>query len=99
MSTLSQFYNMHWTEGLHHDGSALYVSNPLPGHGERVNIKLRIPAHAPVKAVLLRTAPDGENHFEPMYEAGRSDGWVWWAGTLHATMPRNPYRFRIYSDE
>ncbi|MHB8628697.1 MAG: alpha-amylase family glycosyl hydrolase [Aggregatilineales bacterium] len=90
---------MHWTAGLHHDGSALYVSNPLPRHGERVTIKLRIPDHAPVKGVLLRTAPDGENYFEQMHETGRADGWVWWAGELHATMPSNPYRFRVYSDE
>ncbi len=38
---------LHWIAGLHHDGSALYVSNPLPKQGETVTIQLRVPKDAP----------------------------------------------------
>ena len=39
--------NLHWTAGLHHDGSSLYVSNLAPQIGDRVTLKLRAPADAP----------------------------------------------------
>jgi alpha-glucosidase len=57
---------VHWTQGIHHDGSELYVSNPLPKLGERVTIRLRVPADAPVTAVYIRTLPDGEEHYTAM---------------------------------
>src|SRR3990172_3972996 len=89
----------HWTAGVHHDGSALYVSNPLPKAGEKVTIRLRVPPDAPVKGVFLRTAPDGEAHFEAMRLVERDAVSAFWQAPLHVTMPRNPYRFKILSDE
>ncbi len=91
--------DLHWTAGLHHDGSALYVSNPLPSHGDRVTIRLRVPADAPIKAVFLRTAPDGENKLDAMHEVERDEVCAWWAGELHVSMPRNPYRFKIMTND
>ncbi len=89
----------HWTAGLHHDGSALYVSNPLPTQGESVTVRLRVPCMAPVRAIYLRTAPDGEEHLERMH-VEREDGVSrWWAASLRVTMPRIPYRFKIVTDE
>ncbi len=90
---------LHWTAGLHHDGSALYVSNPLPAHGEQVTLRLRVPVDASIKAVFIRSAPDGENHLEPMHEVERDSVSAWWSGNLKISMPRNPYRFRIVSGE
>ncbi len=89
----------HWSAGLHHDGSALFVSNPLPAHGEHVKVTFRAPANAPIRSAFIRTAPDGENHLEPMAETGRNAVSAWWTGDLRATMPRNPYRFKLYTDE
>ena len=89
---------MHWTAGIHHDGSALYVSNPAPAGGEVVTIRLRTPRDAPVTAVFLRTAPDGEIHYEPMTITERDEVAVWWAADLPLTMPRVDYRFKIMSE-
>ena len=89
----------HWTAGLHHDGSALYVSNPLPAFGETITIRLRAPADAPISAVFIRTAPDGERHFEPMHPVERNEISAWWEGPLPIMMPRVSYRFRIMSSE
>lgn len=86
---------LHWTAGLHHDGSALYVSNPRPAYGETVTIRLRVPKDAPVRAVYLRTAPDGEQHMSAMRPAGADTISAWWAGDLKMHMPRETYRFRV----
>lgn len=86
---------MHWTQGIHHDGSELYVSNPLPKLGERVTIRLRVPADAPVTAVYIRTLPDGEEHYTAMRPTGQNGISAWWETEIQATMPVNPYRFKI----
>ncbi len=91
--------NNHWTAGLHHDGSALYVSNPLPKMGETLMVKLRVPAEAPITTVYLRTAPDGEGHMEAMHEEGQKGITKWWSAKIPIKMPYTPYRFRILSSE
>lgn len=90
---------LHWTAGLHHDGSAHYVSNPLPKLGETVTISLRAPRNAPIRHIFLRTAPDGENHMEKMDIAQTTTTAVFWTAKLPVTMPLNTYRFKIMSDE
>ncbi len=90
---------LHWTAGLHHNGSALYVSNPLPTYGETVTVRLRAPLNAPIRDIFIRTAPDGERHFEPMRIAQKDTVSAWWDGRLPVNMPRVPYRFRVMSSE
>lgn len=87
----------YWIAGVHHDGSELYVSNPLPEYGERVTVRLRVPSHAPITQVYLRTLPDGEGHYNPMEQTDSGDVSTWWQGTIPITMPVNPYRFKIFT--
>ncbi len=89
---------LHWTAGIHHDSSLLYVSNPLPESGETVTVSLRVPAQAPVRRVYLRTVPDGEEAYTEMSPARRDMMSVWWEGQVKITMPCNPYRFRVLAD-
>ena len=90
---------LHWTAGFHHDGSALYVSNPLPKQGETVTIRLRVPANAPIRAIFLRTAPDGEQHLAAMHIEREDELCHYWAVAIKVTMPYTPYRFKIMSGE
>ncbi|MBI1281172.1 MAG: maltodextrin glucosidase [Anaerolineaceae bacterium] len=90
---------LHWTAGLHHDGSAMYVSNPLPKQGETVTIRLRVPKDAPIRAVFLRTAPDGEQHLAAMHKESEAGICAYWSTDVQVSMPYIPYRFRIMSDE
>lgn len=90
---------LHWTAGLHHDGSTLYVSNTHPALGERVTLRLRAPVNAPIKNVFLRTIPDGENRLDRMEQTSRDNTSTWWETTLAIHMPRNPYRFKIIADD
>jgi alpha-glucosidase len=89
----------HWTAGVHHDGSRLYVSNPTPALNEVVTLTLRVPLDAPVRAVFLRSEPDGEAHFAPMQVAQEDAVSVYWTGEIKASQPRNHYRFRLLTSE
>jgi alpha-glucosidase len=91
--------SLHWTAGLHHDGSALYVGNQAPKIGDQVTIKLRTPATAPIERVILRTAPDGENHTELMHKIADDGHLVWWGVEMPIHMPLTPYRFKVMTTE
>lgn len=90
----------HWLTAIHHDGSAMYVSNPLPTLGETVEIRLRLPADAPINAVYLRTWPDGEQRdriMQPLHVA-QPDSLVQWYGyALKVHNPITAYCFKLGS--
>jgi len=87
-----------WTQGVHHDGSTLYVSDVLPSLNDFVQIKIRTPIHAPIQHIFLRTRPDGENHYMQMQEIQRTSVSSWWQANMHISMKRNPYRFKLLTD-
>jgi alpha-glucosidase len=87
-----------WTAGVHHDGSARYVSEPLPKLGQLVRLKLRAPSGAPIIRAFIRTAPDGENHLAPMQRTADDGVLQWWEGDLHVSMPKNHYRFKLITE-
>jgi len=88
----------HWTAGVHHDGSEMYVSNPLPKFGETVTIKIRVPVDAPVTAVYLRHEPDGEGKLITMQQVESDDLFTYWQVDYEIIMPLVRYRFRIMTD-
>jgi alpha-glucosidase len=90
---------LHWTAGIHHDGSSLYVSNPYPALDETVTLTLRVPLDAPVRAVFIRSEPDGEGHHTPMQIVRQDAVSAFWSGELKASQPRNHYRFRLLTSE
>ncbi|RMG71757.1 MAG: maltodextrin glucosidase [Chloroflexi bacterium] len=88
----------HIMQGIHHDGSAVYVSNPLPKLGETVELRLRVPQDAGVLRVFIRSTPDGEEHWEAMEKAESDQVSDFWVGSLKITMPVNPYCFKLISE-
>jgi alpha-glucosidase len=87
-----------WTDGVHHDGSAMYLSNPLPAMGETVTVRLRLPAATPVTRAFIRAAVDGETHMAPLHIEQTTPGAVILAGTLTIQQPRTDYRFKLMTD-
>lgn len=82
----------------HHDGSERYLANPAPALGERVVVRLRVPAAAGVTGVHVRRVADGEPRYEEAAVVAREpgdDGAVWWAGEVQAVNPVTPYRFLV----
>lgn len=88
-----------WLLTVHHDGSDLYLSNPYPALGEKVQIRLRVGAQAPVKQVYLRTVPDGEQRLTPLQPAPPTPPARWWEGTLEVSEPRTIYRFLLVAED
>lgn len=90
---------LHWTAGLHHDGSRLYVSTPTPAMNEEVTITLRAPLDAPISAAFIRSEPDGEAEYTPMQIVRKDTVSAFWAAELTATQPRNHYRFKLLTPD
>lgn len=88
-----------WMLGVHHDGSARYVSNPLPALGEEITLTLRVPKSAPIKTIVVRTMPDGEAHRDFMEVATSDDLSNFWQVTIKVTMPFNNYRFELLTED
>ncbi len=82
----------------HHDGSARYVDHAAPSVGDRVPVRLRVPAGMDVDAVHVRTVVDAEPKFTeatvPETEEG-DDGATWWQGDVVVGNPAVSYRFLL----
>lgn len=77
----------------HHDGSALYVSNPYPELGETVTVRVRVPRGADVRAVHVRTTPDAEPRFADAVVEAETGTDTWWAAPVEVHNPVTNYRF------
>jgi alpha-glucosidase len=84
-----------WLSSVHHDGSEKYVSEPYPALGQVVRISIRIADDAPVRRVLLRTFPDGEQAFTVMAPGPLEPPCRWFSADLPVSQPSTPYRFLI----
>jgi alpha-glucosidase len=82
-----------WLQTIHHDGSEKYVSKPYPRFGQRIRLRLRVGENAPIRRILVRTCPDGEQNFTPMTVAVRQPPVVWWETELVVDQPSLHYRF------
>jgi alpha-glucosidase len=96
--------NPTYLSSIHHDGSARYVrthDTKILRIGDEVTLRLRNGVDAPVERLLLRTCPDGEQHFaemKPVVNPG-NPACRWWEVTLRITMPVTAYRFLLFTAE
>lgn len=86
---------------IHHSGSSRYVFPNTIQLGDIVTIRLRTALEAPIKQVLLRTEPDGEQHLTPLQTEAREQAAAcsWWRVSIRITMPVTSYRFLIITDD
>ncbi len=87
-----------WLNTIHHDGSEKYVSALYPRLGERVRLRVRTGAEAPVTRVLLRTFPDGEQQLQPLTRGPVEGPVQWWEGELVVAEPSVHYRFVVEAE-
>jgi len=86
------------TQFIHHDGSALHVSNTSPKLGETITVYLRIPAELEPDVVAVRATHDGEPTVSraKKVKAPHGDGTdTWWAADLLVRNPRQNYRWLV----
>jgi len=88
-----------WLAQVLHFGTADYLSNPRPRLNESVRVRLLTPLGAPIEQVVLRTIPNGEQHFTDMRPGSEQAGWRVWEADLRVNEPRVPYRFAIRTRE
>ncbi|BDR52282.1 alpha-glycosidase [Bombiscardovia nodaiensis] len=79
----------------HHDGSALYVSNPQPNLGESVELSLRACRNLHVDEVYLRVVVDGEPHYTQARLRSQDPQEQWWTATVEIVNHITSYRFRL----
>ena len=84
-----------WLLSVHHDGSERYVSKLHPRLGETVRLRLRVAQDAPVRRVLLRSFPDGEQALTAMQTGAAEPPSQWWEADLLLDEPLTHYRFII----
>ncbi|HTW05991.1 MAG TPA: glycoside hydrolase family 13 protein [Acidimicrobiales bacterium] len=82
-------------ESPHHDGSGLYVDNPAPALGDRVDVRVRAPANSGVSHVYVRALRDGEPSFHEATVDHRSGTEIWWRATVGLDNPITNYRFLL----
>jgi len=81
----------------HHDGSALYVSNPTPKLGETVSVLVRVPHASAASSVHVRVTPDGEQEFVAARVDRTTDIETWWRTDIECRNPITSYRFILQS--
>src|SRR5512140_3031503 len=82
-------------QSIHHDGSRRYVEPQEMRLGEVVTIRLRAHPQTPIERVLLRTCPDGEQHFVEMQPRAENAVCRWWEARLRVSMPLTSYRLLL----
>ena len=88
-----------WLESIYSDGSAAFVSDPGPRMGDEVTVRIRFYEDAPVRAVVLRTMPNGQNIWIDLQEEKRERGFVYWAGQLPMWENRMHYHFCLVTED
>lgn len=79
----------------HHDGSPLYVSDPAPQVGEKVDVFVRTSKALAARGVHVRTTPDGEPAYTEA-QVDREDGEeVWWRASVPVVNAELGYRFLL----
>ena len=79
----------------HHDGSALHVGTQAPSLGDRVPVRVRVPASVPERAVHVRTVRDGEPGLQPLRLDRTDEHERWYVGEVEVHNPVTPYRFLL----
>ncbi|NUR85922.1 MAG: glycoside hydrolase family 13 protein, partial [Nonomuraea sp.] len=83
----------HVRNAAHHDGSPLYVTDPAPALGDRVEVFLRTPRE--VRRAHVRTAPDGEPRFTEAAVDRVTETETWWRASVEVVNPETGYRFLL----
>ena len=84
-----------WARYIHHDSSDMYLSDTLPRIGDSITVKIRLPHEPAIRAVYLRSRPDGEWRRIPMALEPGGARCDWWSARMPIIMYHNNYCFRI----
>jgi alpha-glucosidase len=87
-----------WLAALVHFPTQDFLSNPYPKFGEEIEVRVRAPKSAPLKHLILRTIPNGEQLFTAMQLTSVVDGFETWTCRFSLREASNPYYFILDAD-
>ncbi|MBS2532921.1 glycoside hydrolase family 13 protein [Catenulispora sp. NF23] len=79
----------------HHDGSPLYVSDPAPRVGQKVDVFVRTSKAMAARGVHVRSTPDGEPAYTEALVDRETGDEVWWRASVPVVNAELGYRFLI----
>lgn len=82
-----------WLSAAVHFQTQDFLSNPYPKFGEEVEIRVRVPENAPLKQLILRTIPNGEQQFTGMKIGVVDKGYATWVCRITLRETSNLYYF------
>ena len=82
-----------WTRSIYSDGTAAFVSNPLPALGEEVTVRIRCFADAPVDGVFLRQMMNGAEIWKEMKKEKTLGELQYYSAPVTVNEPRCCYHF------
>ena len=88
-----------WLESIFSCGSPEFVSDPAPRLGQKVLVRLRLYASAPVRGVVLRWLRNGAECIADARICRRERGLVWYEAELPVTEPRMQYHFCLAAED
>ncbi len=86
-----------WLSAVVHFQTRDFLSNPYPKFGEEIEMRVRAPENAPLKQLILRSIPNGEQQFTAMQVGSVSEGCAIWVCRVGFREALNPYYFVLDS--
>ena len=83
------------TAAPHHDGSGMYVSDPVPRLGQDVRVRVRVPRSSGYLGVRLRSTDDAEFRIVPARRILSTPWEDWYEAGLRIANPLTLYRFML----
>ncbi len=84
-----------WATYIHHDSSEVFLSEIAPRIGDVITVSIRLPSDADLRALYLRSRPDGEWKRIRMALDSRQGWYDIWSAELPITMVHNNYCFHF----
>lgn len=89
----------HLLDRPHHDGGPMHVPDGVPGLGDRVPVRVRVPAAAAGAlgddGVVVRVVRDGEPRYAVARPDGHDDVDAWYVAEVEVHNPVTSYRFLV----
>lgn len=89
---------MNWTDTIHSEVNADFVSNPFPALGERIEIRLQMAADAPVDRVRVRSVMSGMHPIDEMERLPDEGRFAVYAIAITITERRLGYHFVLEAE-
>ena len=98
MKQIEEVHIPAWMASVVHFQTSDFLSNPYPKYAEEIEVRVRVPQNVPLKQLILRTIPNGEQQFTAMQVTSVGSSYATWACRITLREASNPYYFILDTD-